>query len=346
MRGGQQRLDAESETLIPTIGGGFDVARPLRGEGFDAGEDGTGRGTPLAPGQAVAMRESGQGYWMEDDIAGTLRAEGEDRPSRPSHVIGIPPAMQVRRLTPRECERLQGFPDDYTLIPHKKGLAADASRYKALGNSMAVNVMRWIGERLSLVAEREEDETYMAITEQSPALFTAGTVEWNTPQVVIDALLRGWGSIALDPCANEASIVPASLRLMLPTPERAARPAARGVRLEDGLAFDWDAVGPRLVYVNPPFGLKGDTGALPWLRKAAATQVAEVVVLLPARTDTAAFHEHVFGRCDAICFWQGRLRFSGARDPAPFPSVFIYFGSSPEKFAAAFEPHGKVLIQP
>lgn len=55
-------------------------------------------------------------------------------------------AMAVRRLTPRECERLQGFPDDYTDIPK----AADGPRYKALGNSMAVPVMRWIGERIRL----------------------------------------------------------------------------------------------------------------------------------------------------------------------------------------------------
>jgi DNA (cytosine-5)-methyltransferase 1 len=54
----------------------------------------------------------------------------------------------VRRLTPRECERLQGFPDDYTQIPYRGKPAADGPRYKALGNSMAVNVMRWIGERL------------------------------------------------------------------------------------------------------------------------------------------------------------------------------------------------------
>ncbi len=60
-------------------------------------------------------------------------------------------AMQVRRLTPRECERLQGFPDDYTLIPHRNKPAADGPRYKALGNSMAVPVMRWIGERIQIV---------------------------------------------------------------------------------------------------------------------------------------------------------------------------------------------------
>jgi DNA (cytosine-5)-methyltransferase 1 len=53
--------------------------------------------------------------------------------------------MAVRRLTPVECERLQGFPDNYTNIPK----AADGHRYKALGNSMAVPVMRWIGERIN-----------------------------------------------------------------------------------------------------------------------------------------------------------------------------------------------------
>ena len=100
---------------------------------------------------SVAMRESGPGYWMQDAVAGTLRAEGEDRPSRPSHVIWQP-AMQVRRLTPRECERLQGFPDDYTLIPWRGKEAPDGPRYKALGNSMAVPVMAWIGQRIAQVA--------------------------------------------------------------------------------------------------------------------------------------------------------------------------------------------------
>ena len=55
-----------------------------------------------------------------------------------------PDGMQVRRLTPRECERLQGFPDLYTAIPK----AADGPRYKALGNSMAVPVMHWIGRQI------------------------------------------------------------------------------------------------------------------------------------------------------------------------------------------------------
>jgi DNA (cytosine-5)-methyltransferase 1 len=62
-------------------------------------------------------------------------------------------ASAVRRLTPRECERLQGFPDNYTLIPvNKKGkMAADGPRYKALGNSMNTDCMEWIGRRIQMV---------------------------------------------------------------------------------------------------------------------------------------------------------------------------------------------------
>ena len=65
--------------------------------------------------------------------------------------MGVSSGMAVRRLTPRECERLQGFPDDYTLITIRGKPAADGPRYKALGNSMAVPVMRWSGERIQKV---------------------------------------------------------------------------------------------------------------------------------------------------------------------------------------------------
>jgi len=57
-------------------------------------------------------------------------------------------SMQVRRLTPTECERLQGFPDGYTLVPHRGKPAADGPRYKSLGNSWAVPVVAWIGKRI------------------------------------------------------------------------------------------------------------------------------------------------------------------------------------------------------
>jgi DNA (cytosine-5)-methyltransferase 1 len=60
-------------------------------------------------------------------------------------------AMAVRRLTPVECERLQGFPDSYTDIKSKNKPTPDGPRYKALGNSMAVPVMAWIGQRIEQV---------------------------------------------------------------------------------------------------------------------------------------------------------------------------------------------------
>jgi DNA (cytosine-5)-methyltransferase 1 len=84
---------------------------------------------------------SANGHGVAVDVAHTLdRAQGQ-----------AVAAMAVRRLTPRECERLQGFPDDYTLVEYRKKTAADGPRYRALGNSMAVPVMRWIGERIAMV---------------------------------------------------------------------------------------------------------------------------------------------------------------------------------------------------
>lgn len=235
----QGSLDAETETetetetlvatVAPNITGnpygdhesreGLLVAHALRGEGFDASEDGTGRGTPIVPVvaasltrgaesagkggyagrrqeddsnlvahaiQAGALREnptSGpDGVGVQEGIAYTVEARaevqavawsimpqnsGKDYKARAVEVaqpvmaggpVGgnqggdyIQEAWAVRRLTPRECERLQGFPDDFTAIPYRGKPAADGPRYKALGNSMAVNVMRVIGARIAMV---------------------------------------------------------------------------------------------------------------------------------------------------------------------------------------------------
>jgi len=190
------------------------TAHSLRADGFDASEDGTGRGTPLVP---IAFSSTDNGR-DASSVAPTLHSMGHDKshangggqlavvfdstqitspenrsnpqPGDPCHPLASgahPPAvafqeaqtgvreyassgslrangpghdpvgtrirdgMQVRRLTPRECERLQGFPDDYTLVPYRGKQAADGPRYKALGNSMAVPVMAWIGERIEIV---------------------------------------------------------------------------------------------------------------------------------------------------------------------------------------------------
>jgi len=95
--------------------------------------------------------------YHEGDVAGTMQSKSSGGYSL-NYDTGLHQGMQVRRLTPRECERLQGFLDDYTLISDK---TADGPRYKALGNSMAVPVMRWIGERIELV-ERVTNEARLA----------------------------------------------------------------------------------------------------------------------------------------------------------------------------------------
>jgi len=154
-----QRIDAETETFI--------VTHALTGEGFDASEDGTGRGTPLVPVATVAV-SSGHGWWSESDgTAQTLRAQDSitkadtlvaqslRAQAHPSHRADsetyVPQNMQVRRLTPEECEALQGFPRSYTAVPHRRKPAADGPRYKALGNSWAVPCARWIGQRIEAV---------------------------------------------------------------------------------------------------------------------------------------------------------------------------------------------------
>jgi len=123
-----------------------DIAHTLKAEGFDASEDGTGRGQPI-----VACRELAQtitsNYGKQVDSSDTALGP---------NVVASTSA--VRRLTPTECERLQGFPDGYTLVPYRNKEAADGPRYKALGNSMAVPVMRWIGERIALVASAQMQE--------------------------------------------------------------------------------------------------------------------------------------------------------------------------------------------
>jgi DNA (cytosine-5)-methyltransferase 1 len=202
--GGMGRQDYESETMI---------AHSLRGEGFDASEYGTGRGTPLVP-VAPTLRAEGNstggdrpygtdvdtcdslipiappfaatltrgaesagkggyaGRRQEDDVnlvaapiafaqnsRDEVRMFGGD--GQTVGALAAEPGMKqttyvahqwaVRRLTPVECARLQGFPDDYLDVMHRGKSAADGPKYKALGNSMAVPVIRWIGKRIDAV---------------------------------------------------------------------------------------------------------------------------------------------------------------------------------------------------
>jgi DNA (cytosine-5)-methyltransferase 1 len=97
------------------------------------------------PDVSNSLRE-GVGIGNVGDPAFTLQA---------SHGHGVITPSQVRRLTPIECERLQGFPDNYTDIRLNDKQTPDGPRYKAMGNSMAVPVMNWIGRRIQMVEDTE-----------------------------------------------------------------------------------------------------------------------------------------------------------------------------------------------
>jgi DNA (cytosine-5)-methyltransferase 1 len=148
-------------------------------------EDGTGRGTPIVPAvftkakraQSVNDDESlvpgevapTQNQFDVGDTRATTvavafnayqRTEGEATwPIGASDgrkvEVGVRQAMQVRRLTPTECCRLQGFPDDHCDIAFRKKPAADGPKYRALGNSMAVPCMAWLGYRIHLATRQD-----------------------------------------------------------------------------------------------------------------------------------------------------------------------------------------------
>ena len=110
---------------------------------------------PAARAVALRGREGGGSIEMGGDVANALRASsgGSDKehvlaPSGPGAAMDAP-AMIVRRLMPVECERLQGFPADWTFVPVGGRMAADGPRYKQLGNSWAVSCVRWYGARIA-----------------------------------------------------------------------------------------------------------------------------------------------------------------------------------------------------
>ena len=126
-----------------------------RGNGLGVGKDGDP--CPTLDRSAVpAVAVVGQVDWRtanndQGQVSQTLKT---DLAHQSGPCLAVAPTMQVRRLTPKECERLQGFPDGWTAIPWKKKSAddcPDGPRYKALGNSMAVNCMEWIGERINAI---------------------------------------------------------------------------------------------------------------------------------------------------------------------------------------------------
>jgi len=152
LRAGGNRSSHANAGVMPAIAFAQNSRNELRlesGNGQLAGTLSTGGGKP---GQGrpmvltVAQRTNDGGADRPDVLASDFEAHfrydwDDPGPGDWSH-------WRVRRLMPVECERLQGMPDDYTLVPYRGKPAADAPRYKAIGNSMAVPCMAWLGQRL------------------------------------------------------------------------------------------------------------------------------------------------------------------------------------------------------
>lgn len=121
-----------------------EVSPTLRSMGHDGSHANGGGQVAVAFAHQAGGTQTTLGYDPELGTAPTLAK---------CQTPAVHTGMQVRRLTPRECARLQGFPDDYLDITYRGKPAADGPKYRALGNSFAVPVVRWIGERIQQVED-------------------------------------------------------------------------------------------------------------------------------------------------------------------------------------------------
>lgn len=164
----------------------------------------------------------------------------------------------------------------------------------------------------------------------------SATKDWCTPPGIVDSVRAVFGgSIALDPCSNEHSLVCADKEYHLPD--------------HDGLEESWDYP---TIYVNPPYGsdrTRGTRIAHWFVRMAdAASSGSQVIALVPVAPNTRHWKQCVFPVASAICFlYQPRVRFyiGGVEDPkgAPMACAVIYYGQDVDAFAREFRSHGAVV---
>lgn len=145
--------------------------------------------------------------------------------------------------------------------------------------------------------------------------------EWYTPQHIIDRVVKVFGEIDLDPCSNshEAPNVPALNHY---------------TAVDNGLLREWFG----RIYMNPPYGDEIPQWVDRLVQAYEGEEINAAIALLPARVDTNWF-QPLWDY--ALCFVKGRLRFSGAENSAPFPSVVVYLGPDVELFREAFEDIGR-----
>ncbi|EKY3995399.1 phage N-6-adenine-methyltransferase [Enterobacter roggenkampii] len=239
----------------------------------------------------LAIRGRSEGSTVEVRNDGTANALLTPNGGRAGMGVGaIGWGMQVRRLTPIECERLQGFPDNHTLIGWRGKDAAecpDGPRYKAIGNSMAVPVMRWIGERIAaaLPAEKLNGDYGGSKTPLDQRDL------WRTPPALF-ASLDAEFCFQLDAAAAPHN---ALCRKFI---------TAEQNTLETPWA-DYLSI-PGYVWLNPPY-----SDITPFVKKAAAESNNQIgtVMLVPADTSVGWFKEAIQTASEVRFITAGRLAF-------------------------------------
>ena len=239
----------------------------------------------------LAIRGRSEGSTVEvrnDGTANALLTPNGGRAGMGVEAIGW--GMQVRRLTPIECERLQGFPDNHTLIGWRGKDAdecPDGPRYKAIGNSMAVPVMRWIGERIAaaLPAEKMNGDYGGSKTPLDQRDL------WRTPPALF-ASLDAEFCFQLDAAAAPHN---ALCRKFI---------TAEQNTLETPWA-DYLSI-PGYVWLNPPY-----SDITPFVKKAAAESANQIgtVMLVPADTSVGWFKEAIQTASEVRFITAGRLAF-------------------------------------
>ena len=158
------RIDVPEKDVVGTLSDGAHMGGGLNGQDAYSGrvmavafQSNANACDAMAAGDNVSttMRCDAPAVAFGGDIARTLSARYDSSPCADRGMDVVAQSMAVRRLTPVECERLQGFPDNYTNIKEK---CPDGPRYKSLGNTMAVPVMHWIGKRIQMVEDLCQSE--------------------------------------------------------------------------------------------------------------------------------------------------------------------------------------------
>ena len=154
-----------------------------------------------------------------------------------------------------------------------------------------------------------------------PQLMSSESGEWDTPPHIVEAVRSVLGGIDLDPASSDRA-------------NSTVRATSYYTKEQDGFLYPWSG----RVYMNPPYGREIGSWVETLRAHYRAGHVSEAIALLPARTDTAWWRH---AGTEQVCFLRGRLRFSGARSGAPFPSALVYYGCRAGVFVEVFSRLGE-----